>query len=127
MHAVPMRWGDQIIGGLNLFSADSPALAEGEQKVARALADVATLGILQQRSVHRASLLAEQLQNALNTRIVIEQAKGVLAEHGQIEMQDAFDALRAFARSTSAKIGDVAHALVNRSLEAEDVLAHIDS
>ena len=122
-----MRWGDQIIGGLNLFGTETPALAEGEQKVARSLADVATLGILQQRTVHRVSLLAEQLQNALNTRIVIEQAKGFLAEHGQIEMQDAFEALRAFARSTGAKIGDVAHDVVHRSLAAESVLARTRS
>jgi AmiR/NasT family two-component response regulator len=90
--------------------------------VAQALADVATIGILQQRSIHRVSLVAEQLQAALTTRVVIEQAKGVLAEFGQTDMEVAFAAMRAFARSSNRKLGEVAQRLVQRELDPVHVL-----
>lgn len=122
VHAVPMRLRSEVIGGLNLFGDEGPTLTGDERRVAQALADVATIGILQQRSLHRVSLVAEQLQTALTTRVVIEQAKGVLAEHGQVDMARAFAALRAFARSSSRKIGDVAEALTQRRLDPSDVL-----
>ena len=123
VYAVPMRLRDQIIGGLNLFTTGAPPLSEEDERLAQALADMATIGLLQQQSRHRATLLAEQLQGALNSRVVIEQAKGVLAEYGQFSMDRAFQALRTFARDHNRKLSDVAEAVVVRSIPLHALVA----
>jgi len=123
VQALPLRLRHDTIGGLNLFSAAQPPLTNAARGVAQALADVATVGILQQRSLHRASLLAEQLQAALDSRIVIEQAKGVLAASGGVDMATAFQCLRGYARSSNRKLSVVADDLVHRRLDARVVLA----
>jgi GAF domain-containing protein len=113
--AVPMRLRDQTIGGLNLFYGAGKQFTEGERQLAQALADVATIGILQHRSAHRSSMLAEQLQGALNSRVVIEQAKGVLAERHGLSMAQAFDALRRYSRDNNLKLTEHAMAVVRES------------
>jgi GAF domain-containing protein len=122
VYAVPMRLRQDIIGGVNLFGEAGSTLSESDRRVAQAMADVATIGILQQRSIHRASLVAEQLQTALTTRVVIEQAKGVLAEFGGVGMDVAFAAMRGFARRHNRRLSEVAEELVRRQLPPSDVL-----
>jgi AmiR/NasT family two-component response regulator len=82
---------------------------------------MATIGILAQRSARQASLEAEQLQQALASRVVIEQAKGVLAEYARVDMEVAFHALRTYSRSRNLKLGEVAEAIVTRRLPPQDV------
>ncbi|MCU1672717.1 MAG: transcriptional regulator [Frankiales bacterium] len=118
--AVPMRLRAQTIGALNLFQAEPVLPAPENARLAQALADVATIGILQQRSAHRSSMLAEQLQNALNSRVGIEQAKGVLAERRGVSMEAAFAVLRRHARDRNLKLSEVAQQVVRGSAEGLD-------
>jgi transcriptional regulator with GAF, ATPase, and Fis domain len=113
VHAVPLRLRASTIGALNLFTEAPQSLTAGDARIAQALADVATIGILQQRSAHRSSVLAEQLQSALNSRVVIEQAKGVLAERRALGMDDAFGLLRRHARDHNLKLSAVAGQVVS--------------
>jgi GAF domain-containing protein len=110
--AVPLRLRAETIGGLNLFHAGEQPMAADDRRMAQALADVATIGILQQRSALRSSIMAEQLQHALNSRVTIEQAKGVLAERNGVGMDAAFEALRRYARNHNQKLTDVAVAVI---------------
>jgi GAF domain-containing protein len=113
VHAVPMRLRAEVIGALNLFDIHPGALDEGNLRIGQALADVATIGLLQQRAIHRRDTLTEQLQTALNSRVLIEQAKGVLAERLQLDMAEAFTLLRSDARSRNRRLSDLAQAIVD--------------
>jgi hypothetical protein len=101
-----------VIGALNLFRADPGPLDPAELRVGQALADVATIGLLHERNVRRSDTLAEQLQAALNSRVVIEQAKGKLAERLSMDMDQAFNLLRDYARNSNQRLTDVARNFV---------------
>lgn len=117
VHALPMRLRDRVIGTLSLLRSRPGALAAGDIVAAQALADVATIGILQHRAAEEQRLLAEQLQYALNSRVAVEQAKGVLAEYSDRDMEQAFSALRHYTREHNERLVDVAHAIVGRKLD----------
>jgi GAF domain-containing protein len=119
VQALPLRLRNETIGALNLFFAGRPPLSNSHLRIAQALADVATIGILQQRAVHRSTVLAEQLQRALNSRIVIEQAKGVIAEHAKLSMDLAFDVLRKHARNHNLKLSELAAAVSRGEIPPE--------
>lgn len=123
VYAFPLRLRDSTIGGLNLFGLTRASMDEESRVIAQALADIATIGILQQRSIHRTSLLAENLQRALNTRIVVEQAKGILSERGDLPMDVTFDLLRSYARSHNLKLSALAQSVVYPPHLADAVLA----
>jgi GAF domain-containing protein len=113
VQALPMRLRDQVVGALNLFR-DAPGGFDPEDvRVGQALADVATIGLLHERSMRRSDALNEQLQSALNSRVVIEQAKGKLAERLDLDMNEAFIALRDHARSRNRRLSEVALAFVD--------------
>jgi GAF domain-containing protein len=126
VYAVPMRLRDETIGALNLFHRRPRAVSDAGLRLAQALADVATIGILQQRAVRRSADLADQLQVALNSRLVIEQAKGVLAEREQVEMSPAFEMLRKYARHTGRKLSEVAAAVVSGGLSSVELRSVAD-
>jgi len=123
VYALPMRLRDETIGALNLFHRHTHALSDAGLRLAQALADVATIGILQQRAVQRSADLAGHLQTALNSRLVIEQAKGVLAERENIDMPQAFELLRGHARRSGRKLSEVAAAVVAGQLGTADLTA----
>ena len=108
-----MRLRSQVIGALNLFQAAPGGLGHEDVRVGQALADVATIGLLQQRSTRRGETLSEQLQGALNSRVVIEQAKGKLAERLGLDMDQAFTVLRSYARDRNLRLSDLAQAFID--------------
>ncbi|WP_328618781.1 GAF and ANTAR domain-containing protein [Actinokineospora pegani] len=122
VHAIPLRLRRETIGALNLFGARPGRLRAQDTDLARALADTATIGIMQERAIHRGEVLTEQLQNALNNRVTIEQAKGVLAHAGQVDMDAAFQALRVYGRGNNARLSDVARQIVTRALDPRVIL-----
>ena len=114
VHAFPMRLRDQAIGALNLFGAEDHRFDPDEVLVVQALADIATIGLLQQRIIADAEGLTEQLQVALNTRIVIEQAKGAYAQLNGIGVDEAFRRLRQQARTSRRKLTEVCAEVLER-------------
>lgn len=123
VHALPLRLRQESIGALNLFHRRPGPLPEADLALGQALADVATIGILQERAIRRGAVVTEQLQTALNNRVVIEQAKGVLAERGGLSMDVAFDRLRRHARSTNQRLSDLARLIVERGLDPAEMLS----
>lgn len=124
VHAVPMRLRQAVVGALNLFGTSPGSLNDADLRLAQALADVATIALIQDRAAADRNLVNEQLQNALDSRVVLEQAKGVLSYSGDMDMPAAYAALRAYSRDHNIKLTDLSRALVNRALPAVLVLNH---
>jgi GAF domain-containing protein len=121
--AVPMRRRDNVVGALNLFSSEARALNDEDIKVVQAMADIATIGILQERSIHDAHAFSTQLEVALESRVVIEQAKGIVAERNHISVDDAFDQIRRFARAHNRLLSETARQVITGSLPVEELAA----
>jgi GAF domain-containing protein len=117
VHSVPLKLRDEVIGALNLLRVEPGALDDRDATVLRALSDIATVGILQERLLNQASARATGLHTVLASRITIEQAKGILAERKNIQIDEAFDELRVFARHNGLRLTDVAIAVVNGSVD----------
>jgi GAF domain-containing protein len=118
VHALPMRLRGNVIGALNLFHVHPGQMREADVVAAQAMADVATIAILQHRATFEAQAVNEQLNHALNSRIVIEQAKGMVAEREQVDMEGAFSLLRNHARNHNARLADVARSVIDGTLAA---------
>lgn len=112
-HTVPLRRREELVGALTLFRASPGELEKPDARLAQAMADIATIGILGTRALHRQRTLVGQLQHALNSRVVIEQAKGVVAERLGMNLPAAFSALRDYARSHNARVSELALSIVD--------------
>ena len=121
--ALPMRLRGVTIGTLNLFRAKVGTLEESDVVAAQALADVATIAILQHRAAIQAHLVVDQLNHALNSRILIEQAKGILAERAGLDMEGAFSWLRKHARNHNLLLVDVAQSIIDGKLAPDPPIA----
>lgn len=124
VHAVPMRLRQDVVGALNLFGSTTGALEQSDLRLAQALADVATIALIQDRAASDRQVINEQLQKALDSRVVLEQAKGIVSYSGDLDMPAAFAALRGYARDHHIKLTDLAAALVSRAVPVGLVLDH---
>jgi AmiR/NasT family two-component response regulator len=116
-----MRLRRQVIGALNLFASSRVPLTPEHLAVVQGLADVATIGLLHERAVRDQVVLAEQLQTALHSRILIEQAKGVLSARDGVDVSAAFQLMRTYARRTGESLTTVADAVVANTLDNDDL------
>ena len=117
VYAIPLRLRETTIGAMNLLKSTVGELDDTDIRIATALADVATIGILHERAIVESGRVSEQLSQALQSRIVIEQAKGVISHLHAISTDDAFAVLRSYARSNRLLLSDVAQRIVTRDLE----------
>jgi GAF domain-containing protein len=118
VNAIPMRLRGTVIGALNLFHVHPGSMRSADVAAAQAMADVATIAILQHRATHEAQMLNDQLNHALNSRVIIEQAKGMLAERAAVDVNQAFGMLRTYARSRNLRLVDVARDIIQGTLPA---------
>ncbi|RZT86696.1 GAF domain-containing protein [Pseudonocardia sediminis] len=121
VHAIPLRLRGQAIGALNLFHRSPGPLPERDLALGQALADVATIGILSERAIRRGEVVTEQLQTALDSRVVIEQAKGVLSQQLDAGMDVAFERLRRYSRNNNLRLSEVARQVVAGELATGDI------
>jgi GAF domain-containing protein len=115
--AFPLRLRDDRIGAMNLYQAEPKAFAPHEVRLGQALADIAAVGILQERSVFDAERRNEQLRHALDSRVLIEQAKGALAERRHLPLRDAFEVMRRYARSNNVRLREVCQRVIDGELD----------
>jgi GAF domain-containing protein len=120
--ALPMRLRNNVIGALNLFSTTPEPLSQQDQQVAQALADIATIGILQERALNEEHVVASQLQGALKSRILIEQAKGIVSEHNHVSIDESFNLLRSYARNHNDLLRNIAGDIISGTLSAEALM-----
>ena len=125
-HALPLRLRRQVLGALNLFSVDPRPLTADHLAVAQGMADIATIGLLHERALRDQVLLAEQLQSALHSRILVEQAKGVLSARAGISVGEAFTRMRTHARRAGTPLTGVAAAVVDGTLDHGELRATTD-
>jgi GAF domain-containing protein len=123
VYALPLRLRGATIGALNLFRIEPGAAEPSDVRAAQALADMATIGLMQQRAVHEARELAGQLQLALHSRVIIEQAKGLLAERLSCELEEAFQLIRTYARNRNLRLREVAAAALAGTVSAAELAA----
>ena len=121
VHALPMRLRGSIIGALNLFDDVPGKLSQDDVDAGQALADIATIALLQHRAALDAQIVNDQLNHALNSRIVIEQAKGMVAERSGIDLEASFQVLRAHARNHNLRLSDLAASVIDGSVTATDL------
>lgn len=121
VHAIPLRLRDAVIGALNLFGDHAGGMPESDLRIANALADAASISIIQNQTFQESEIRAGQLQRALDSRVAIEQAKGMLAERNQIDMDSAFRHLRSFARNTRRHLTAVAVDVVSGAVPLDEV------
>jgi len=125
VHAIPMRLLGDVLGALGLFGPSTGALNNEDLSLAQALAHVASVAIVAGNAIADKTAVVQQLQNALDSRVIVEQAKGFLAQSGALSMDQAFDRLRRYARSRNERLTAVAQAVVSRDLRAEQVLGEV--
>lgn len=125
VYSVPMHARGQTVGAMSLFGTDEEGLSWDRRRIAQAMASCASSALLQRRTLDETVLLSEQLRIALRSRIVIEQAKGVLSALGDIDVEAAFTAMRTYARNSNARLHEVAAAVVRREVAARDVLRSV--
>jgi transcriptional regulator with GAF, ATPase, and Fis domain len=125
IHAVPMRLRRDVIGALSLLNTHASGVGQVSSDLGQALADVATIGILQQRSIEHSEQVTEQLQSALNTRVVIEQAKGMIAARSAtLTPEQAFTVLRGFARTHHMRLSNLAHGVIDGTADVAAIINH---
>lgn len=124
LHAIPMRLRENRLGAMGLFGDRPGSLNAEDQRLGQALAHVASVALVQDKTASDQTAITEQLQTALNSRVVLEQAKGVLAECGRLDMDQAFAALRKYARDHNGRLTDLARAVVSRELHPQLLLEH---
>lgn len=112
VHALPLRLRNDVLGALNLFGRDDVRFDPADTRLVQALADVATIGVLQERCISRAETVAKQLHGALTSRVVIEQAKGAVAQQAGVHVDEAFAVLRSYARANQRRLTDVCREVV---------------